>query len=105
MKKAIKVVFNDCFGGFSLSREASEMLNKAKGSNVCDPDFGYFNNDEIERHDRDLVSIVEKLKDTASGPCADLQVAKIKGNMYRIEEYDGNESVVEPSDVDWVVVK
>lgn len=57
---------------------------------------------DIERDDPDLVRVVEELGDDASGDCAELAVADIGEEKYRIEEYDGWESVITPSTpYDW----
>lgn len=44
-----KVAYNACYGGFSLSKEASEYLNKHW---CCDinPEYGYIDEDVIPRH-------------------------------------------------------
>ena len=61
---------------------------------------------EIERHDPILVSIVEELGKEANSMSADLQIEDITGNKYRINEYDGNESVSTPADTEseWTTV-
>lgn len=102
-----KIVYNACYGGFSLSKEASEMLNKMKGMVVCNVEYGYIDDEDVvPRHDKDLVDIVEKLgSKRASGDCAYLQVAEIDSNTYRIEEYDGSESIITQDKQNWVVIK
>ncbi len=113
----LKVVYNACFGGFGLSRKAAERLAQL-GVESADNDmkeydkrpgvFGFTFNpseDELPRHDPRLVQVVEELGDEANGTFADLQVAEIEGNRYRIDEYDGNEGVQTPDDIDWVVVE
>jgi len=95
----MKVVYNNCYGGFSLSKEAIDLYKELTGKlgEICDSD--------ISRHDPALVKVVETLKEKANGYVADLRVKEIKGNKYRIEEYDGIEAVVEPDDIEWVEVE
>ena len=106
--KTTKVVYNACYGGFSLSTEAVKMAK-----DVADPDskwqrvdeaHGFIDMEGIERHDFVLVEVVEKLGDAASGSCAELRIAEISGGFYRIDEYDGFETVETPDDIDWVRV-
>ena len=55
----------------------------------------YIWNTEIERHDPDLVAVVEELgSEKASGRCACLKVTDIGESKYHIDEYDGYESVI-----------
>lgn len=51
---------------------------------------------ETERHDPDLVAVVEELGAKASGSYAQLRVVEVPdGVEYIIEEYDGNEHIAE----------
>lgn len=155
-----KVVYNACYGGFSLSFEALEVIYAARGKDLyvykkvdehnfrdgryvytehtptphemvfgyeifdlymgdeydedklAEEESNFFNqhrvyNHEVEnmsRHDPVLIAAVETLGKKAGGAFADLQIATIKGNKYRIDEYDGFESVLEPEDYDWIEV-
>jgi hypothetical protein len=56
---------------------------------------------DISRHDPILVQVVEEMGDKANGPHARLAIEEVF-HQYRIEEYDGNETVVEPNDIDWI---
>ena len=103
-----KVVINTRYGGYGLSKKATEWL-AGKGvssaikylkENADDSYFTWYA-DDIERHDPLLVECVETLGDEASGSAADLQVEVITGNVYKIDEYDGFESVIEPDDIGW----
>jgi len=102
-----KVVYNGCYGGFSLSEEAAKMFNERKGLKKGDemwinPRYGYY---EVPRHDKDLVAVVEELGlKKASGRYADLRITEV-GNKYRIDEYDGWESVVEPEYEEYVCIE
>jgi len=108
-----KVVYNNCFGGFGLSEKAMKRYLKLKGIEYkCSKDQwgAHFEDnsgnpieeDYIPRHDPILVAVVEELGKDASGSFAELQVQEIKSNKYRIEEYDGNETVIEPDD-EWFI--
>jgi hypothetical protein len=119
-KKKHEVVYNACFGGFSLSKDAMVMLaelgvegaqtelnfweeeNKKKQFPLTDYSLS---RKQLSRHDKRLVQVVKALGDKAGGHYAELRVAKIEGNKYRIEEYDGSESVVEPKDEIWEVIE
>lgn len=89
-----KIVYNACYGGYALSSKANEWLRSK----------GVINLTNLERHNPLLVECVEELKEEASAEYSDLRVAEIEGNIYRIEEYDGCESVVTPEE-DWVIIK
>jgi hypothetical protein len=93
-----KVVYNNCFGGFSLNTEAMAEFKKRKGIDK----EKYVSSCDMDRTDLDLVAIVETGK--ASGRFADLSIADIPaGTKYRIDEYDGNESVMTIDDYEWSV--
>jgi hypothetical protein len=92
-----KVVFNSCFGGFGLSEEAWDKLHEL-GVDQETSDW------EISRHDPRLIEVVEALGKAASGMCAALTVAELKGSRYIINEYDGSERVIEPEDLDWISI-
>lgn len=96
----VKVAYNACYGRFSLSRAATELLNQRKGSQVADPDYGFI---ECGRHDTDLIAVIEELgEDAASGAYSKIVVREIEGNLYRVTEYDGYESIETPDSTDWV---
>ena len=84
----MKVVINNCHGGFSLSEEAFKELGlKWEG-------YGY---PEMERNDPKLVACVEKLgSEKAGGGFAQLKIVEVPDNVdWYIEEYDGMEWVAE----------
>ena len=54
----------------------------------------------VSRHDPILVKVVEELGEKASGDYVDLQIEEVEG-LYRIDEYDGMERVMTPSDYKW----
>ena len=104
----MKVVYNSCFGGFSISRACAEWMAD-RGNTECmemldrDDFYGYL--DDAARHDPLLVMAVEHLgTKKASGSSAKLAVHELRGNRYYIDEYDGSESVVEPDDINWIEV-
>lgn len=55
----------------------------------------------VDRHDPALVQVVEELGDKASGEYARLRIAEVSG-PYRIDEYDGSESVETSGSYDWI---
>lgn len=84
----MKVVINTCYGGFSLSRQAYEFLDKKWDGH------GYGFN--LKRHNPKLVECIEKLGESANGLCADLKIIEIPDDVdYIIEEYDGIEHIAE----------
>jgi hypothetical protein len=136
-----KVVYNACFGGFSLSKEACQRYWDIKGQQVWIEDsqwgstvwlvspedripskegdaFYSMSMDErvaynrahseqtwydrnVDRHDPVLVQVVGELGKKANGDFANLQIDEVHG-PYRIDEYDGNESVMTSGDYDWI---
>lgn len=94
-----KIVYNACYGGFSLSHQANEMLKKIKN----DPDLY---DRGISRHDPDLIKVIEILGlKKASGNCAKLAFEELpSGSQYRIDEYDGMESVATRDSYEWITV-
>lgn len=126
-----KVVYNACYGGFGLSKEAVLRYAELKGITLYEykdkhtmsgfhmwirvPQEEYakmnrvqqndvwFSDDDIDRADPILVQVVEELgSEKASGRCANLLVEDIpQGTAYRITEYDGRESIEIREEVDW----
>ena len=116
-----KVAYNACFGGFGLSDTAYEMWLDRKGiawekrpgtaglTHYCKKGHGgkkgsglYHGGFHDLRSDPDLIAIIEKMGDAANGMCADLQIEEVAaGNQYRIDEYDGLESVMTRDDYEW----
>jgi hypothetical protein len=133
-----KVVYNACYGGFGLSREACERYWELQGKQVWfeNSTWGFnvwlvppkervsqkewsgmsieeridFNeryskqtwyHRNVSRHDPILVQVVEELGKKANGEYAKLAIAEVSG-PYRIDEYDGYESVKTPGGYDWI---
>ena len=119
-----KIVYNSDFGGYALSDKAIEWLEehgadktkrfiaqkrleaneKTKNDStkifyVMDAVRGF-----LERHDPDLVAVVEALGKEVNGTFSDLAIEEIDGDEYIIEEYDGKETVVTPEDICWTVI-
>jgi hypothetical protein len=110
----MKIVINSCFGGFGLSKAALyelylkgsplvEDVHNLTGGNYNPKDevipFNDFSASFNEyshklRCHPDLVEIVEKLGEKASGMCADLNVVEIPDGIdWIITDYDGIETI------------
>jgi len=120
-----KVVYNGCFGGFSLSTAGVRRYLELKGIpfieeeddswswstvrfRIADLEDGspdYFSSYDIEdRADPILVQVVEELGEEADGDCANLLIRELdRGTRYRIQEYDGSEWVETEYDIEWQV--
>ncbi len=136
-----KVVFNQCYGGFGLSKEACRRYWELQGKEVWIEDGDFkdmftvwlvppeervkqpqnwhsmtmderidFNkkyskqtwyDHHVDRHDPILVQVVEELGEKASGTFAELAIDEVHG-PYRIDEYDGSESVKTCDSYDWI---
>lgn len=92
----MKIVYNACFGGFSLSEEALSLYNKKRSDlnlSTFDNRYGY----DIPRNDLLLVEVVEKLGKEANGKYAELKIIEIPNqyaDWYTFYEYDGLESIM-----------
>jgi hypothetical protein len=85
----MKVVINDCYGGFGLTEIALEEYKKRKG--ITDPDFYYYG---ISRDCRVLVEMVEG--GGVDSTYSSLKVVEIPDDVdWYIQEYDGREWVAE----------
>ena len=121
----MKVVINRCFGGFELSKEATELYVKykynknvywydsnGKRSKDMDAGFqssyliehgdellssdGFFSSYGIERNDDILIKVITELGERANSSCANLKIIEIPDDIdYEINEYDGMETVEE----------
>lgn len=120
----VKVAYNACYGGFSLSTEAVQLARRlsgnpnwgdctlvgepySDGSGVREESFGsdsHHLDSSYPRHDPVLIEVIETLGSLASGECASLEVATLKGDRYIVDEYGGFESVQEPEDISWITV-
>jgi len=106
-----KVVYNKCFGGFELSIEAQKMYLEKKGIKYTEDRFyllidgNAFIDESIPRHDEALISVVEELGEKANNTFSLLAIKEISGNVYRIDSYDGQESIIEPNDEKYITIQ
>lgn len=86
----MKIVLNKKFGGFGLSKEASQRLESVTGMQP------YAFDDHLLRRHPDLVAVVEEMGQKANGLYASLCVVNIPDNFtdLQIMEFDGMEKVV-----------
>lgn len=149
----MKLVLNECYGGFGLSYEAQYLYLQAKGQDAyfyadvssyddykkkhkyklvtlndiqklqralyiyCTPTFqgevidefpkDVINARDLDRTDPALVAVVEVMgSKAASGRFSSLQIEEIPdGTLYKIDEYDGLESLITQEDDDWLLAK
>ncbi len=119
-----KIVYNNCYGGYTLSDKAIEWLSEhgsdktkrfiaqkrleANEKTKYDSSKIFYVMDALryflKRHDPDLVAVVEALGKEVNGSFSDLAIEEIEGDMYDIDEYDGKETVVTPDDIGWTVI-
>jgi hypothetical protein len=118
-----KVVINRCYGGFSLSDEATQRYADIKGIKVYPekdkwghvifwldaPEARDQNTSQvlcirdIQRQDPILVHVVEEMGDKANGGYARLIVEDLPdGTQYRIDEYDGMETIQTRDSEEWL---
>ena len=91
-----KIVYNACYGGFGLSEEAFARYKELGGTCDCDRD--------IPRTDWALVHVIEELGLDANNAFSRLRIIALPtGTKYRIEEYDGFETVMTFEDYKWEI--
>jgi hypothetical protein len=95
-----KVVVNGDYGGWGLSKKAIDWLVKhgSKHLRFSPQGRGFW---EGSRHDPLLVERVETLGKAASGELSKIIVVEIATPLYRVDEYDGFETVETPEDIEW----
>ena len=87
------IVINRCYGGFSLSQAAKELLAQKKGLPVGEV---YDHIWDDKRDDKDLVAVVQELGVEANSGHSDLKIVEIPEDVkWYIDEYDGIEVVHE----------
>jgi hypothetical protein len=91
-----KIVVSYSYGGFSLSEEAIAAIEARKGEPV------WCQGIDLDRHDPDLVAVVEELGERANGDYAELVIVQIPGNQYNLLTYDGSETVITPETYGWI---
>ena len=100
-KFVYKVVYNACNGGFSISLEALKRMQELGFRGAIDVYKGRVALYKCERHHPILVQVVEELGDKANTRASELRIAEVSG-PYRIEKYDGAETVYEPGNYNWI---
>jgi hypothetical protein len=114
-----KIVYNACYGGFGLSEAAFRRYAEIKGYEFKTDQYDEHNarhylidneGNEIDEYDLNdradpvLVQVVEELGDAANTPYSDLRISELPaGTKYRIDEYDGSETVMTIDDYSWQV--
>jgi len=103
----MKVLVNECYGGYGISLEAEELYLKKKkiSYELLEESYGrgLYEIDgedeetylELSRTDEVLVQVVEEIgSERASGPHAQLAIVEVPdGCQYDIHEYDGAEYI------------
>lgn len=88
----VKVVKNDCFGGFGLSGLALQRLAEITGRKVRDLDYI---SDEA-RTAPELIQVVEELGKAASCSYAELVIVEVPEDVdWYIDNYNGLEIITE----------
>lgn len=111
----MKIVYNNQYGGFSLSMVAAQRLLElgAKEMQEAIDECKQYSSrsiylpKSIKRHDLRLIQVVEELADKASGGSAKLEIYKSSDDMYKISEYDDKETVTTmlSANSDWIFIK
>jgi hypothetical protein len=115
-----KVVYNACYGGFGVSDACAKLVIEkmvaagrlhdaqklqAEIDEVGESYGSYAIKTMVRRHDPALIAAIEELGvEKARGMCAELCIEEIEGSVYRIDVYDGYESLVEPHGQEWLSV-
>jgi len=101
----MKVLVNDCYGGYGISLEAEQLYFTKKGISfeLLEEKYGrgkYLIDGEevyaeLDRDDPILIEVVEEIgSERASGIHAELSISEIPdGCDYSIHEYDGTEYI------------
>ena len=97
-----KIVYNSCYGGFGMSAQAIDRYWEIKGEPHPDPEHWWYG--DVKRDDPVLAQVVEELGEGANSSHAYLNIREIpEGTLYRIEEYDGLETVMTHDEYKWSV--
>ena len=126
-----KIVYNDCYGGYTLSDKAIDWLSEHGSESTKNfiahkrieakekEDFSSASQERVDnikfyvmdavrsflkRHDTDLIVVVEALGKEVNGTFSELAIAEIDEDKYFIDECDGRETVVTPADLCWEVI-
>lgn len=85
----MKVVLNNCYGGFGVSQKVFEYLDKVGAPKHIDDMYL-----DDNRNDPYLVEAVETLGEEANGPNSKLVIVEWPSFLpYMIDDYDGWESI------------
>jgi hypothetical protein len=110
-----KVVYNTCYGGFGLSDKAVQRYSDLTGLGLTFhkiyvtghwefPNGDWWDEKDLSRSDPILIQVVEELGEEANGNYAKLAFREVEaGTKYRIDEYDGMESVMTIDDYEWSI--
>lgn len=111
--EGIKLYFNKQYSSYHYYLIPVEEYNRIRAVEQAKPvgsgrfkecNDAYFSVCSIERTDPILVQVVEELGERANGNYAKLMIADIPaGTLYRVEEYDGYESIMVQDDYNWNV--
>jgi hypothetical protein len=112
----VKIVYNGNYGGFSLSKKAIQRYSDLAGLGLTLirknewferydlPNGEEWDDDNISRNDPFLAQVVEELGEEANGNFSRLMIREIpEGTRYRIDEYDGLETVMTIDEYEWSV--
>jgi len=92
------VVYNASYSGFCLSKEAVDWLNNR---GIHTDAYLYINSGgKLPRHHPILVECVKELGEDASTNGSELKIKPVK-SIYKIDNYDGYECVIQPKDIKW----
>jgi len=89
---SLYILSHDFGDSFIISEE--EKKNNSGNYKIFNDSFIWIGCSNIERHDPDLVAIVEELGEKADGYSSRLKVIDIGDEKYHINNYDGVESVI-----------
>lgn len=133
MTNTTKIVINRCYGGFGLSEAGMRRYAELKGlpfyvwrkpgsqsdvykhyftadpSGMTEIDNDFYRKYSLYDHDLDrtdpvLVQVVEELGEKANDWTAELVIEELpKKTLYRIDEYDGLETIETADNIDWKV--
>ena len=113
-----KIAYNDCYGGFDLSTEGKVYYAKLLGytdikvaNKVANLDQVYVNGEYfatygLPRTDPALIQTIEDLGSKANSRYSSLKIREVPaGSRYRIDEYDGLETVMLVDEYEWSVAQ
>lgn len=112
-----EIIINGTYGGFSLSRKATERLAELgfepaakylqEYKEDCSYEFSYYPYySELPRHHPLLVQVVKELGSAvAGGKYSNFTIECIDSDLYYIKDYDGSETIMTPENTEWIVIK